>query len=538
MNCVVFQSLACCFTALLLLALPRTVEAQDAELTNVLSAIKAQQVQLEAQQSRIEELERALGEAVGLGPQGVSQDSVGDLERVQEPCCEDPSESAGWLVEVRPKDGVGTPVGQERALEGRGEDRGIPVGSSRPSSASASLPAGSAMFSSYGVINAFVYDWESDPDRRNSIDVTRVTFEGEYKLTADLKLEAELEIEHLGTGASIEFDRFEEFGEFEQEISRGGEVELEELYLEWQPHQAFELKAGHFPIPIGSLGRRHRPRHHFTVHRHEGEIALLPSVWSETGLEIGGKLPELIGGQGLRYALGVVSGLDSTGFSSANWIRRGYQTRFEASTLEDLAGYFRLDWLAPLEGVGLGASLYHGDTADNRPKPDLDEDAYVTIWSVDGYWERGPLTLRAALIDGHLQNAAAVTAANKRLSNNLNVKRTPVASDAFARWIEIGFDPSSIATRWPTGLVPYLRYDRYDSMASVEAPVADNPRWDRTTWTAGFEYRFHPNLQLKLQYSTRRLGVDEENRENTWALGMAYDIALAPIHIGLAGRGR
>ena len=43
-----------------------------------------------------------------------------------------------------------------------------------------------------------------------------------------LEFEAEVELEHGGTGTSLELD-YEEFGEFEQEVSKGGEVALEEI---------------------------------------------------------------------------------------------------------------------------------------------------------------------------------------------------------------------------------------------------------------------------------------------------------------------
>ena len=42
-----------------------------------------------------------------------------------------------------------------------------------------------------------------------------------------MRLEAELEFEHGGTGITMEFDKLEEFGEFEMEVEKGGEVIVE-----------------------------------------------------------------------------------------------------------------------------------------------------------------------------------------------------------------------------------------------------------------------------------------------------------------------
>ena len=63
----------------------------------------------------------------------------------------------------------------------------------------------------------------SPPDSRAIIDITRLALELEVELLKDTELEAEVEFEHGGAGAALELE-FEEFGEFEQEIEKGGEA--------------------------------------------------------------------------------------------------------------------------------------------------------------------------------------------------------------------------------------------------------------------------------------------------------------------------
>jgi hypothetical protein len=68
-------------------------------------------------------------------------------------------------------------------------------------------------------------------DARLTFDTTRLVLalEGglpEYGLEAEL----EVEFEHGGTGSALELE-YEEFGEFEQEVEKGGEVLVEELSL-------------------------------------------------------------------------------------------------------------------------------------------------------------------------------------------------------------------------------------------------------------------------------------------------------------------
>jgi len=378
--------------------------------------------------------------------------------------------------------------------------------------------------SSYGVFNYYNYDWETDPSRRDAIDVERFVLGAAYEVTDTLELEAELEIEHLGTGATLELDSGEEFGEFEQEIERGGEVNLEELTLEWEPLEEIGVKVGYFPIPVGLNNFRHRPFQYFTTTRFESEVALLPDVWTEAGIELFGSLEsERLGA--FDYHFAIVTGLDSTGFSSANWVKGGHQTRFEHINADNFAYAGRLDY-RPMNGALVGWSVYYGNSADNRPKPDLDVDAHVTIWDVHGELYRGPLEARGLYLRGHLENAAEVSLANAQLSNNLAVPRTPVAEEAYAAFVEVGVHVDWLTRYWLRGLVPFYRYDRYDTMDEVAAPVIRNPFYDRTTHTVGLNYRPLDWLVFKGEYAMRDRDIPAGDDEDTLSFGLGYDVSF------------
>ena len=91
------------------------------------------------------------------------------------------------------------------------------------------VPAESKRFSvsGYGVISYANFYWETDPDRRAHIDVERLVVAPKLQINDTIRLESELEFEHGGTGITMEFDKFEEFGEFEMEVEKGGEIIVE-----------------------------------------------------------------------------------------------------------------------------------------------------------------------------------------------------------------------------------------------------------------------------------------------------------------------
>ena len=87
------------------------------------------------------------------------------------------------------------------------------------------------VISGYGLANYYNYQWQTDPTKRNAIDVERLVVYPGYIFSKNWRVDSEIEFEHLGTGATMDFDVLEEFGEFEQEVTKGGEVILERLFL-------------------------------------------------------------------------------------------------------------------------------------------------------------------------------------------------------------------------------------------------------------------------------------------------------------------
>jgi len=371
----------------------------------------------------------------------------------------------------------------------------------------------------YGTINFFMYDWETDPARRNAIDLERLVLYPVAYLTPSILVRAEIEFEHGGTGVTMEFDRFEEFGEFEAEIEKGGEVILDQLHVQIELEQGINFRVGRIRLPVGVLAYEHEPTEYFTTTRPEMETSLTPSIWYENGIEMYGKV---LNDGALEYHLLLVNGLDATGFSSATWVRRGIQKRFEFVNAEDFAGVAGLQY-AFTPQFALGGSVYYGNSANNRPKPDLEVDAHVGVYEAHAIVETPQFQLRAMGMYGTLENADPVSQANRNLSNNLNVKRTPVGSAAAGASLEAGYDVLSLFGDYSATLFTFGRLEYYDSMAKVEGDVFDNPRWDRRVWTTGVNVRPIPHLVFKGQYSQRQLRSEAPNVENTFSVGVGFE---------------
>ncbi|GIV35616.1 MAG: hypothetical protein KatS3mg031_3151 [Chitinophagales bacterium] len=374
--------------------------------------------------------------------------------------------------------------------------------------------------SAYGVVNYYAFDWDTWKDKRNAIDPERLNTYVYYDFNDRVQFKAEIEFEHGGTGSTMSFDPLEEFGEFEEKIEKGGQVILEQINVLFKIHPWLNVRLGKMRFYMGNASKQDQPREYFTAYRSEVENTILPLGWYETGIELSGDIALSSSSYPkLAYKLYWVSGLDNSGFSSANWIRRGYQKRFEKINADHLATALRLDYIFAKDSE-IGISLYAGNT-NNRPKDDFDLPAWLLYGDVHFTIEQHPWRARAYGVWGHLQNSEALSEANRNLSNNLGVKRTPVGAEAAGAYIEYAYDiffPLGIQDKQ---LYLFSRAEWYDSMFKTEGNISDNPRYERKVLTAGINYFPLPTVVLKAHYAWRILGSGEH--ENTFAAGLGFD---------------
>lgn len=162
--------------------------------------------------------------------------------------------------------------------------------------------------------NIFRY---SHPDRYKDspgygrVDLPHVVIMLGYDFGHGWTMGSEIEFEHGGNEVAVEMEA-EETGEFEHEIERGGEVALEQFWIQKSFCKALNIRMGHIIVPVGQTNNAHLPTQFFTCYRPEGEFTIMPCTWHETGVSIWGKIGKW------RYEAVVVPGLNSNMFNNAN----------------------------------------------------------------------------------------------------------------------------------------------------------------------------------------------------------------------------
>lgn len=350
---------------------------------------------------------------------------------------------------------------------------------------------------------------------RGQTDVPHLVFFLDYDFGKGWKVGAEIEFEHGGVGAEMEIEA-EEFGEFEQEVEKGGEVVLEQFWIEKSFNSLLNIRAGHIVVPVGGINNKHLPVEYFTVLRPEGESTILPQTWHETGMSLFGRL------RMWRYELQLVNGLDVDAFGSANWINGGSISPYEYKLASSFAGVFRIDNYS-VDGLRWGISGYVGNSAGNSLKDDRYKglSGTVTIGSFDADYNNRNIVARTSFIYGNLSESAEISRINKNLPAAAPSPHTDVAQNAMSFMVEAGYDMFSLMHARNDKLYLFLHYTYYNSMQNTVQGMLADSRYRRNLYTAGLNYYPLPQIAIKAEYNIRTLDVPY-NQENTLSLGIVF----------------
>ncbi len=319
---------------------------------------------------------------------------------------------------------------------------------------------------------------EPDGSARGKLDLHRFVLYLGHSFTGDLTFKSEIEIEHTKIEAT------------ETGGAKGGEVSVEQAYLDWHFNSRIGLKAGVILVPLGIINQIHEPTTFNGVERPNFDNVIIPTTWREAGAGIYG-----IVSQGLSYQLYVVAGLRAEGFNGDEGIRGGRQEALESSASNpSVTG--RLE-AVPVLGLKLGGSFFFGNTSDGN---DALGDATLSVLSGDAQYSTGPFSFRAEGAFEHLSNAGQI---------NATFAPVPiVGNEMHGYYVEGAYNvlPLMIPETEQT-LNIFGRYESYATQAgsegtSISLSTLDllDGRYDREDITVGATYKPTYNTAAKVDY--------------------------------------
>lgn len=324
---------------------------------------------------------------------------------------------------------------------------------------------------------------------------------------------SEIEFEHGGNGTAVEIEA-EEAGEYEAEVEKGGEVNIEQFWVNKAfAGGKFNIKAGEIIVPVGYSNAYHEPNQFFTFYRPEGEATIMPNTWHQVGLSLWGRLKEW------RYEAQFLSGLNSESFTAESFVHYGATSPYEFKVANNYAGAVRIDNYT-IKGLRVGVSGYYGYTFRNTLRTPGSQYDDVTgalgIVALDFTLNRWNWIVRGNVDYAHFADADAISAYNQanwthhKYQDGNPHHYSNIGSNAVAYAIEAGYDvlagialmKSEKRKENSDKLFVFGRFEHYNTMASgtYESMYKYTKKY-RTV--VGVNYQPVKQVTIKGEYSYR-----------------------------------
>ena len=361
------------------------------------------------------------------------------------------------------------------------------VQSAKPNNASGGISglANRTTIGGYGEVNYNNYSGGSTA--KDKIDARRFVLYVGNKFNDMVSLRSEIELEHAIASAGDE-----------------GEIEMEQLYLDFHFTDKINSKVGLFLIPAGFLNETHEPTTYFGVERNQIETRIIPTTWREAGVAIYGEvLPAL------KYQVGISSGFSARKYDDPLVGIRSAHQEGSLADAEDLSLHAALNYTG-INGLLVGASVFTGNTGQSEPGIG---NARLTLWDAHARYQTGKFDLRALYARGHLNNAAEIN----------NVTGRTDAPSAFYGWFA-----EAAYHVWKSGemdFAPFVRYEKYDTQAHIPFNSVRVNSSKNKVWTVGANFWATPQVVLKADYQVYDEKDEDlfENRgDKRFNLGMGY----------------
>lgn len=264
----------------------------------------------------------------------------------------------------------------------------------------------------------------------------------------------------------------------------GGELEVEQAYLDFLITRGFNVRAGMMLVPMGIINERHEPPVFHGVDRPLLDTVVIPTTWFDVGVGIHGEV-----GRGWRYRAYVMAPLNAAKFTAEDGLGGSQQHGTEAN-LGRAAFAGRVEYVGH-RGLVAGVSMWSGRTGfEFRPRFDVP----VSIGEADARFSRGRLELRGQMADVRIGNAGMLNEAlTLRTGVNPNIARTlrGAYGEASLRVIS-GARVGDVAV--------FARRERVNTQHRMPEGLLPLAAFDRDAWVIGATYWPDPDVAVKADY--------------------------------------
>lgn len=326
-----------------------------------------------------------------------------------------------------------------------------------------------------------------------NLDVHRVVLLFGYKFNERTQFVTEIEFEHVS------------------------EVYVEQAFLQYKINKSISFRGGLLLIPMGIVNEYHEPTTFNGVERPTVDKYISPTTWREIGLGFTGTIFPA----SLKYQVYVVNGFNgydgTPHLNGKNGLRGGRQKGAESYiSAPNFTG--KLEYFG-IRGLNLGLSGYYGNTQSTMYKgiSASDDPAKVKAdSSVVGVSMVG-LDARYSIKGIHLRGQYYLTSlSNTRQYNYFTGNDdgpNDLGSSLTGYYAEAGYNVFRLISKCKTALIPFVRYEAYDTQNKVEEGIVRNDAYNKTIVTAGLTWRLAKGAVLKADMQFVKSGADEKSAQ-------------------------
>ena len=330
----------------------------------------------------------------------------------------------------------------------------------------------------------------SDTYNNGKMDVHRVVMLFGYNFNERTQFVTELEFEHVS------------------------EVYVEQAFIQHKISNAIQFRGGLMLIPMGIVNEYHEPNTFNGVERPLIDKYIAPTTWREIGAGFTGTILPA----SLRYQAYVVNGFNGFNgagkFNGKNGLRKGRQKGAE-SYISSPNFATKVEYYG-IRGLNIGVSGYFGDSQstlyDGLSKDDSDAVAAadssvigMAMIGIDGRYTYGALQLRGQYYYSSLSNTDQYnefTAKDGKLND--------LGSSLMGYYIEAGYNVFKHLDNVKSDLIPFIRYEGYDTHNTVADNITRNEDFKKTAITTGLTWKMTQNAVLKADLQFVKSASDDK----------------------------
>ncbi len=313
----------------------------------------------------------------------------------------------------------------------------------------------------------------------------------------------------------------------EIEFEHAKELWVEQAFLQHKLSKHINFRAGLMLVPMGIVNEYHEPTTFNGVERPTIDSRFAISTWREIGAGFSGNILPA----SLKYQLYVMNGLngyDTKGtFTGAAGLREGRQKGAKAYTHSpSLSG--KIEYYG-VKSLNVGVSVYSGQS-QSRLFNKLHNDSTnlinradssivgISMFGADARYKLGGLELR-----GQFYYTSFANTLEYNKFTTVNGKRNDLGQSMIGYYVEAGYNVLRHCNKTTQELIPFVRYEFYNTHNSVDEATVQNIAYENVMITTGLTFKLHKNAVIKtdLQF-TKSANATEYSKVINAGIGVMF----------------